>query len=666
MTIPESQTSAPRHPLTTGSRALLAAGIASFAWAAPAPAQQQSGITQLPEVVVTASGFEQALADAPASITVITQEQLEGKFYRDVTDALQDVPGVTIEGGAGGKIESTSVNIRGLGEQYVLFLVDGKPLGASSEAYYNGFGGGAQVGWLPPMSAIERIEVIRGPMSSLYGSSALGGVINVITKKVADKWTGSVTLDTVIQENSDAGSTYQGRYYLSGPLVQDKLALTLYGSKYYRAEDDFVDGYAKKDRLDNTAKLAWKLTDSHSLEFEGGISRHDNRRTADKTGADGDMRNERHHYGLTHDWTWGNNAQTKTYVLRETVAIENGGNESEYRSTILNTKTVVPLASHMLTVGAEYKKEETDHDASRFPGSRTLNLSRWQTALFAEDEYFITDAFSLTGGLRFDKNQHYGTQFTPRLYGVYRLNPSLVLKGGVSGGYKTPTLKQADDNIVEQAGRGRSWDMGNTDLQPERSTNYELGFAWDSPENLHFGLMAYHTRYKDKIDKQYVCGPTSPPACTYNGQTRESIQQYINLDSATLQGLEATFSMPLSKAARFSANYTYSDSEITSGVNKGQPLSNLPRHMFNIGLDWKATQDLGLWGKLKYKSKTLEGGEDQIPSYTLVDIGATYQFNRYVSGFAGIYNLFDKQVSSELYDKTLDGRRLYAGLTIEY
>ncbi|TEA79363.1 TonB-dependent receptor [Allopusillimonas ginsengisoli] len=626
---------------------------------------QASNVATLPDVVVTASGFEQALSDAPASITVITQEQLEGKFYRDVTDALQDVPGVSIEGGAGGKIESTSVTIRGLGEQYVLFLVDGKPLGASSEAYYNGFGGGAQVGWLPPVSAIERIEVIRGPMSSLYGSSALGGVINVITKKVTQEWVGSVTMDTVLQKNSDAGNTYQGRYYLSGPLVQDRLGVTVYGSKYYRGEDDFDGGYAGKKSLDNTAKLDWILNEAHSLEFEGGVATHDNERTV-KTGAPGDMNNRRVHYGITHDWRWGRNFSTKTYAIREDVSIENGGNESSYSASILNTKTVMPLDAHMITLGAEYKKEETDHDESRFPGSRALNLTRWQAALFAEDEYFITDAFSLTGGVRLDRNEHYGTKVTPRLYGVYRVNPDFLFKGGVSGGYKTPTLKQADENIVEQAGRGRSWDMGNNDLQPERSTNYELGFSWNTAEQVNFGVMAYYTRYKDKIDKQTICtSPPGAPNCHYNGETRESINQYVNLDAATLRGVEVTFGMPLGPTT-LNANYTYSDSEITSGINEGQPLNNLPRHMFNLGLDWKATADFGVWGKLRYKSRSIEGGEERIPSYTLVDMGATYKFNRRVSGFAGIYNVFDKVVTSEEFGKTLDGRRLYAGVTVEF
>ncbi|NYT36066.1 TonB-dependent receptor [Allopusillimonas soli] len=632
----------------------------------PVHAQQQTDVPTLSNVVVTASGFEQMIADAPATITVIPREELEGKAYRNITDALQDIPGVSVEGGAGGKLESTQITIRGMGEQYVLFLVDGKPLGASSEAYYNGFGGGAQVNWLPPLSAIERIEVIRGPMSSLYGSSALGGVINVITKKVTDEWIGNVTLDATLQQHSESGNAYQGRYYLSGPLVQDRLGLTLYGSRYQRREDEFEAGYPQQRIVNNNARLDWVLNESHSLQLEAGLTTTDNQRT-EKTGGPSDMDNERTVYGLTHDWKWGRNINTKTYVLTEDVKIENGSYDSTYKSTVLNTKTLIPLDAHMISVGAEYKTEETDHDESRFPGSKSLNLTRWQTALFIEDEYNLTDDFALTAGLRFDKNEHYGTHLTPRLYGVYHWDDNLVLKGGVSGGYKTPTLKQADDNIVEQAGRGRSWDMGNPDLEPESSTNYELGFAWSSPQDVNFGIMAYHTRFKDKIGKQYLCSTPAgaPPSCTYNSETRYSIQQYTNLDSAILQGVEASFSMPLG-AVRLITNYTYSDSEITSGQDEGKPLNNTPRHMFNLGLDWQAGGRQNVWGKMKYKSDTIDGGEDRIPSYTLVDVGTTYKFSKHITGFLAVYNVFDKQVDSELFGKTLDGRRYYAGLSLDF
>ena len=129
-------------------------------------------------VVVTATGFEQKIQNAPASISVISKQQIEDKAYRDVTDALKDVPGVVVTGGG----SSSDISIRGMASQYTLFLVNGKRVSTRSTRP-NSDNSGIEQGWLPPLESIERIEVIRGPMSSLYGSDAMGGVINVITKK---------------------------------------------------------------------------------------------------------------------------------------------------------------------------------------------------------------------------------------------------------------------------------------------------------------------------------------------------------------------------------------------------------------------------------------------------------------------------------------------------
>lgn len=657
----------PANPLT-----LIGKGLACLLTGSTvllAHAQQAAGEGKLSEVVVTATGFEQSLADAPASITVVTAKELEGKRYRDVTDALLDIPGVTIEGGAGGKIESTQIYIRGLGEDYTLFLVDGKPLGSSSQAYYNGFGGAQQTSWLPPMSAIERIEVIRGPMSSLYGSSALGGVINIITKKVSTQWTGSVTVDGTMQENTQAGSEGQQRFYLSGPLVQDRLGLTLYGSRFKRHEDRFTGGYAARENRDITAKLAWKLTGNQTLGLQATRGTGDNERTA-RTGAAGSVQNERNYYALTHDIEWGSRIRTSSFITRENVQITNGAYQSEYRATYLQSKTVVPLDRHMVSFGAEYKNEETAHDGSRFPGSRNINLERWQMALFAEEEYFLTDRFSVVGGIRYDRNQHYGSEWIPRLYGIYRLSSALTLKGGISGGYKAPTLKQADDNIVEIAARGAAWDMGNKNLKPEKSTNYEIGLNWTPAQDVNASITAYQTDFKDKISTQTICtSPTSAPACEYNGEVRSRINQYVNVSSATIKGLELAYGMPIALPlgrGRFNTSYTFTSSDVASGPDAGRPLNNLPRHMLNLGADWNITGQIKLWGKARYKSRSIDGGTAQLPAYTLVDIGASYQATPNIQLFTGLYNLLDKTVNLADYGKTLDGRRLYLGVTAQF
>lgn len=626
----------------------------------------------LEDVVVTASGYEQQLIEAPASITVIGQEELRGKYYRDVTDALQDIPGVSIEGGAGGKLENTSINIRGLGEQYTLFLVNGKPLGASGEAYYNGFGGATQVGWLPPMSAIERIEVIRGPMSSLYGSSALAGVINIITKKAtARKWTGSVSFDRLIHEDNSSGAANQQRYYLSGPLVQDHLALSLYGSRHHRDEDDILGGYPQKTSVDNTALLDVIINDAQSIQLEVGRNQSDNRRT-EVSGAVGEMDNIRTHYGITHDLDWGSNIKTTTFFTSAGEDIKNGSAKSSYGNDLINSKTFIPWENHTITLGGEYKWEEIEHDQSRFSGS-DMNLERWQRALFVEDEYFLTENLSVTGGLRYDENEHYGSEIIPRLYGVYRITDEWVLKGGVSGGYKAPTLKQADSSIVEVAGRGLSYAMGNTDLKPERSTNYELGVMWEGFNGVRSGMTIYYTEFEDKIDTALYCtSPASAPSCTVNGvPPRQIINQYVNQDAAELRGVEIFYNTPMGESVDLKVNYTFSDSQITESVaspeDVGKPFNNLPKHMFNLGVEWRNTENLKTWVKSRYKSKTVsdEDGQQE-PAYTMVDLGGLYRVSSNVDVYAGLYNIFDKKVSSEHFGKTLDGRRLNVGVQLSF
>ncbi len=116
-------------------------------------------------MVVTAAGYEQQLKQAPASISVISREELSKRFYRDALDAMLDAPGVIITGGG----DRQDISLRGMGSAYTLMLIDGKRQ-SSRETRTNSDSSGVEAAWTPPVGAIERIEVVRGPMSSLYGS----------------------------------------------------------------------------------------------------------------------------------------------------------------------------------------------------------------------------------------------------------------------------------------------------------------------------------------------------------------------------------------------------------------------------------------------------------------------------------------------------------------
>lgn len=219
------RSSLPRHVLATALLSALSAP--AFANGAAAGAPQT-----LDAVVVTASGFEQKITDAPASISVITQEELSTRPYMTLLDAVRDLEGVDV-GETRDKTGQGSISMRGMGSDYTLMLVNGRRQNNHGDIYPNNFGGN-QFNHIPPLDAIERIEVIRGPASTLYGADAMGGVINIITKRSLDRWSGSATLGATFETDDQFGDDRTADLYVTGPLVKDVLNLSARASWYDR------------------------------------------------------------------------------------------------------------------------------------------------------------------------------------------------------------------------------------------------------------------------------------------------------------------------------------------------------------------------------------------------------------------------------------------------
>lgn len=272
--------------------AMLAAvlsGPAAFADETDAERQMR-----LNEIVVTAAGFEQKLVDAPASISIVTVEELKERPYMTLIDAVRDLEGVDV-GETSDKTGQRTISMRGMGSDYTLVLINGKRQNNHGDIYPNNFGGN-QFNHIPPLDTIERIEVIRGPASTLYGSDALGGVINIITKKVADRWTGSGTVSRSIQEDDSFGDDTTVDLFASGPIVPGKLNLSARGSWYKRdasnpAYEPVTDpngevvnrslGFGGGGKtVDNTNisygfSLAWAMAANQTLTFDYDGSKQD-------------------------------------------------------------------------------------------------------------------------------------------------------------------------------------------------------------------------------------------------------------------------------------------------------------------------------------------------------------------------------------------------------
>ncbi len=181
-------------------------------------------------MVVTATGFEQKVTEAPASISIITNEDIKSHAFTSVLDAVQYLEGIDV-GTTRDKTGQGSVSMRGLTGEYTLLLINGKRQNNHGDIYPNNFGGNA-FNHVPPVDAIERVEVIRGPASTLYGADALGGVINIITKKHTADWGGAVSFSRSLQQDDSFGDDITTDISVSGPLIENVLSFGFRGSVY--------------------------------------------------------------------------------------------------------------------------------------------------------------------------------------------------------------------------------------------------------------------------------------------------------------------------------------------------------------------------------------------------------------------------------------------------
>ncbi|PHM45974.1 iron-regulated outer membrane virulence protein, TonB receptor family [Xenorhabdus mauleonii] len=628
-------------------------------------------------IVTTAAGFQQKIEDAPASISVISREQLETKAYRDVTDALKDVPGVVVTGGG----SKSDINIRGMGSQYTMILIDGKRMDTRNTRP-NSDGSGIEQGWIPPLAAIERIEVVRGPMSSLYGSDAMGGVINIITRKVQKEWHGSLRADTTLTERKSSGNTYQTSAYAAGPLIEGLLGLKVSGLFSHRNEDKFIDGFSEQEMRNGTAVFSLTPDEKNTFDFEVGRYEQDRDSTFGKTLTcaktscpDDISRYKRNNYSITHNGVYDFGTMT-SYIQRD--ESNNPKRKMQYNDTVFNNQTTFTLNEHTLSVGGQYRYEELKDDSSnRLPlDDKITKLTRWSGALFADDEWQMTNDFALTGGIRLDKDENFGVNWTPRLYGVWHVDEQWTIKGGISTGYRSPNLRQVSAGWGQATGGsgGNGIILGNSDLKPEKSVSEEISVIWNNQENFNISLTVFNTDYKDKITELRSCTDPSNgkgDKCKIGDKSYSFISDRVNVDKANLRGIESAINWNIIENLSLAANYTYTESEQKSGKYKGVTINKMPRNMVNATLNWQVLPEVETWARVNFRSKSKEylyRGQPKAgsPSYTFFDLGMTYNITKQLRVLGGVYNILDKRVTEETHGTTLDGRRYNIGLNYDF
>lgn len=678
---------------------------------------------EVDSLVVTAAGFEQKIVEAPASITVISGAELEQTRAASLAEVLSTVEGVDV-GGAVGKTGGLNINIRGMGSDYTLILIDGRRQNTAGSVTPNGFGE-TSTSFLPPVSAIERIEVVRGPVSTLYGSDAMGGVVNIITRKVSADWTGSVSANATLQGDGEFGNVYGGDAYATGPLVRGLAGLALRGSFLDReasnltfvgadGRDAPITGFGRSATRAEIRTAGARLTvtphDDHDLwlDVDYAAQWYDNARgqmgTNTLAGGYADaLEFNRRQASLAHDWRlpFGLLQSNISHGVTETVGrivppgVPGAGTARtlEASNTIYDTRLFSQLGRHTFTLGGQY------WDAEMVDGVAPAPFQHQQWAAYAEDEWRFADGFALTAGGRYDRHNVFGGQFSPRAYLVWTQSERLVVKGGVARGFKTPRLEQLASGVNGFGNQGRLPLIGTPTLTPETSTSTEFGVYYDSLAGFSANVTAFNNAFKDKIASgvpvancafgltlaQYNAGGSRPAGCMDVGffPASATFGQSVNIDEAVTRGVEAAMRVRFSEGWSLNLNYTYTDSEQKSGAAAGQKLTDTPEHMANANLRWQATERLNLWLRGEYRSERFRNdlparaALGDFKAYALADLGGGFQLTQRVVLNAAIYNLFNTDFVRQLpygspvayapeYTNNQEPRRLWVAVRVDF
>lgn len=628
------------------------------------PASAGADVLDLQSQVVTATITERSLQDAPASITVISREDLASRPVQDLEDALRGTPGLQFTGIGLGR---RGVSIRGMDGEHTLVLVNGQRINTAASAIAHA---DFDLGWVP-VEAIERIEVVRGPMSALYGSEALGGVVNVITRKATDEWRGSLALNGGMPDHSHGGQTHQLGVYAGGPLIENVLGLSFTGESRKRQatadrDDTALSELEGRKSESASVTLSWTPDAAQQINLTLGRGHEDrwrNVRSAAPTAPEYESRDdiEREQYALSHtgNWDWG---KTTVRAYRNTLEREQSYTRGqiptnpwqEMTDDIVDGTLSLPLGErHLFSLGGEWRREELKDDSLASGKGKAVHR-----AVFLQDEIQLHENWSLLLGSRFDEHEEYGWHKSPRAYLVYNHSDNLTIKGGGGRGFKAPTLKQLSPGYSAIGGGGQFTIVGNPDLDPELNTTYELvadyvGEGW----SLNAGI--FQNNLKGLI--QTVCVAD----CGIRGR---ELRNYENVDRARIRGLELGGEIDLPASLHWGINYTYLDA-IDRGAD--QRLAGRSRHLANTHLKWAPTAGFNAQLRGEYVGSQIGYTRNVaygLPAYSLWHLELSQQLTPELTLRGGIENLGDERLADDnvLFNYPEPGRTYHVGLSLSF
>lgn len=594
----------------------------------------------LDPIVVTATRTATPLSQVASSVTVITADEIEAQQKPKVVDLLRTVPGVNVSR-SGGPGSTVSIYLRGTENKHTLILIDGVEINNPAAV-----GGVADLAHLTSDN-IEQIEIVRGAQSVLYGSDAIGGVINIITRKGFDQTTGHASFETG-SYNTQTGkvgfSTGGDKGFISLAAARTTSdGFSSANEKNGNREDDGYDqtsfslnaGIRPSDLFELNFGTSYSQSDS---EFDYGFSSppidaenlQDNRELTGRIEAVTHLANDR--------WTVKLGA---SYTDLERTTLEEGWGSSLYegKRSKYDLQNIVEIDGHnTLVVGIESETEKAETSYGQ-DDSATNN------AAYAENR-FVYGAFAATVGLRHDKHDEFGGHTTWRLAPVYTIEKSgTKIKSSVGTGFKAPTLYELyAPGFYDWADPSIYYNVGNEDLDPEKSLSWDVGIEQTLLDNsVIIDVTWFQNRIKDYIDYDFFAG-------------------YQNSHDIRTQGLETTFQAFPSEYYDLQLSYTYTD---TRNNADGSRLLRRPLHNVSAAVNITPVEALLLNLNMQYVSERDGYSDARLKAYALVNMAASYRLTESLQLFGRIDNLFDKEYE-EVAGYGTAGLSGYAGLKLTF
>ncbi|MYM28776.1 TonB-dependent receptor [Duganella sp. CY15W] len=622
------------------SKKTLAAALAALCAAPAWAADLQDANT----VVVSASLREHSLASAPAFTTIVTAEDIAKSPVNSLADLLRETVGVNNQTDSTGRDE---IQIRGLGGKYTLMLVNGRRISSGGALWRGSDFDFSSI----PLNSIKRVEIVRGPMAALYGSDAIGGVINIITKTPTRNWSGTVSGEYRSIASGDGGDQHRLGASVAGAF-NDALSLSIAGESYDRkawfsttAGETKVPQLEQKQSDNLIGTLTWKLSETQSIDIDFGYNKDKrpkglyfyafypayNFESKDYR----DQTITRNTYGVTHKalWSWGS---TTAYLSQENARIDDFNTRYDKPQQRLlkedNTSAKfyanADLGINALTAGVDLRRQTIKDPLSYL---KTGQMKTETSALFVEDELKFNPQWSLTLAGREDHTDTFGNHFTPKTYLVFQASPEVTVKGGVNRAFRAPEAYQlATEYSIVSCG-GSCYLSGNPNLTPEKSTNYELGVEFHR-KGLNASAVAFKNDVSDMIVALY--NPAGPS------------KKWANLAKAKTSGVELQADAVLNAAFSVSGNYTHLNADYTDETGKSTELDNRPKQMANLSLNWNANAWLQSSLSAHYTGEQAYEG-DKLPAYTRVDLSASAKVGRNLVLRAGVKNLTDVSLENK-------------------